>query len=197
MIHPDTAISHIDPIVGYGVVATAAIPMGTIMWVRDALDRILSPGEVKAIEPMSREFLDRYSYRDRAGNYVFCWDHTRFMNHSFFPNCLPTPYGFEICVRDISIGEELTNDYGSLNIIEEFTPRDEGHSRKTVRPDDLLHFHEEWDRQVETAFASVSAVDQPLLRWLSKNTQAQIQAISSGYKKPASLRELAFQGKLC
>lgn len=192
MIHPDTEVKYINHVVGSGVVARAQIPKGTITWVRDGLDRTFSPKEIAVYDEKHRDVLDRYSYRNREGDYVFCWDHTRFMNHSFFPTCLPTPYGFEICVRDVEPGEELTNDYGCLNIIEEFTPFDEGHPRKSVRPDDLLHYAGEWDEQVRRAFHWMFAVDQPLMPWLTEESLELLRDISLGLKKPASVRELFF-----
>jgi hypothetical protein len=36
------------------------------------------------------------------------------MNHSCQPNCLGTLHGFEVAVRDITIDEQLTNDYGTF-----------------------------------------------------------------------------------
>jgi len=80
----------------------------TVTWVQDRLDRTFSPTEVATFAPMLRDVLDKYCYRNRTGRYVFCWDHARFMNHSFDSNCLLTPYGVEIAVRDIEAGEELT-----------------------------------------------------------------------------------------
>jgi hypothetical protein len=39
MLHPDTQLRYLNAEVGYGVFATAAIPRGTIVWVRDCLDQ--------------------------------------------------------------------------------------------------------------------------------------------------------------
>jgi SET domain-containing protein len=41
-------------------------------------------------------------------------DNMRFMNHSKTPNCMDTPDGKTIAIRDISIGEELTCDYSLI-----------------------------------------------------------------------------------
>ncbi|MBI9020285.1 MAG: SET domain-containing protein [Verrucomicrobia bacterium] len=162
MLHPDTTVQWISEEIGCGIVATRDIPKGTITWVNDPLDRILSPQEVDALPAACRDTLMKYSYRNRHGDYVLCWDNTRFMNHSFKPNCITTAYNFELAVRDIRKGEELTNDYGSLNILEPFHACDEGCDRKTVYPDDLARHYADWDRQLEAAFESVNEVDQPL-----------------------------------
>ena len=43
-------------------------------------------------------------------------DHGRYMNHNCIPNCLKTWMGYEVAVRDIALGEELTNDYANLGM---------------------------------------------------------------------------------
>jgi len=167
MLHPDTEVRWISKEIGCGVVATRAIPKGSITWVQDPLDRILSPAQVAALPGPCRETLYKYAYRNRHGEYVFCWDNTRFMNHSFTPNCITTAYSFELAVRDIAEGEELTNDYGSLNIIEPFQACDEGTERKVVYPDDLARHYQQWDQKLEGAFQQIHRVAQPLREILS------------------------------
>jgi len=40
----------------------------------------------------------------------------RYVNHGFNSNCLKTVYDFEIAIRDIQVGKQLTDDYGHLKI---------------------------------------------------------------------------------
>lgn len=167
MLHPDIEVRWISKEIGCGIVATRDIPKGTVTWVMDPLDRLFSPQQVAAFPDCCRETLYKYSYRNRHGDYVFCWDNTRFMNHSFTPNCITTAYGFELAVRDIAEGEELTNDYGSLNILEPFQACDEGTQRKIVYPDDLARHYKQWDEKLEEAFGSVYLVEQPLRELLT------------------------------
>ena len=162
MLHPDTEVRWISKEIGCGIVATRDIPKGTVTWVMDPLDRFFSPQQVAGLPVRCRETLLKYSYRNRHGDYVFCWDNTRFMNHSFTPNCITTAYNFELAVRDIAEGEELTNDYGSLNILEPFQACDEGTQRKVVYPDDLARHYKQWDKKLEVAFERIGLVDQPL-----------------------------------
>lgn len=183
MLHPDTQVQWISEEIGCGIVATRDIPKGTITWVKDQLDRILSPMEVDALPTVCRDTLLKYSYRNRHGDYVLCWDNTRFMNHSFTPNCITTAYNFELAVRDIRKGEELTNDYGSLNILEPFHACDEGSERKVVYPDDLARHYADWDRQLEAAFESVNEVAQPLRNLLSEE-QWDTASHIAGKRKP-------------
>ncbi len=167
MLHPDTQVQWISEEIGCGIVATRDIPKGTITWVKDPLDRVLSPDEVMNLPAACRDTLLKYSYRNRHGGYVFCWDNTRFMNHSFRPNCITTAYDFELAVCDIRAGEELTNDYGSLNILEPFHACEEGSERKIVYPDDLTRHYKEWDELLTCAFESAPHQAQPLRDLLS------------------------------
>src|ERR1700753_3849081 len=111
MIHPDTALKFISPEIGYGVVATKFIPKGTITWILDPLDQAFTLEEIQKLDPIFQDKLNTYSYRDGQGNFILCWDNSRFINHSFHSNCITTAYSFELAVRDIHPGEELTDDY--------------------------------------------------------------------------------------
>lgn len=188
MIHPNTEVRFINDVVGLGVVATAPIGLGTLVWVQDSLDRTFSPEEVARTQELLRNTLDKYSYRDRHGHYVYSWDHAIYMNHSFDPNCLLTPYGLEIAIRDISVDEELTIDYGCYNIIEPFEPCPEDGSRKMVRPDDLGRCHEAWDRQIMAAVRCLPEVEQPLRAIVEPAVWQELCAAASG---AAQLRSVA------
>lgn len=122
MIHPDTELRWIDDEVGYGTVATALIPRGTIIWALDPLDRIFTPEAIDALPEGFSELLLRFTYADAAGNRVLLWDGARHMNHSCAPNCAGTLAGFEVALRDILPGEELTNDYGTFGQVDEDFP---------------------------------------------------------------------------
>lgn len=180
MLHPDTEVRWISAEIGCGVLATRDIPKGTILWAMDPLDRTLSPERVELLPPVCRDSLLKYSYRNRSGDYVYCWDNTRFMNHSFYPNSIATAYGYELAVCDIRTGEELCNDYGTLNILEPFRASDEGSERKVVYPDDLARHHQRWDEMLEAAFRQVHLVDQPLREILSDSQWEQACQIAKG-----------------
>jgi len=162
MIHPHTEVKYISDVKGYGVVAKQFIPKGTVTWVLDDLDREFKPDEIEHLDPVYQQILDTYTFRNSAGNHVLCWDHGRYVNHSFNSNCLTTAYDFEIAIRDIYPGEELTDDYGYLNIGSPFRALDEGTRRKTVYPDDLKRYYKVWDRKLWSAFKRIGKVSQPL-----------------------------------
>lgn len=177
MIHPKTELRHINNEIGYGVVATEFIPAGTITWVLDKLDREFSPAQFKVMEPVYQGILDTYAYRNNKGNFVLCWDNGRYVNHSFKSNCLTTAYDFEIAIRDIHPGEQLTDDYGYLNIQEPFEALDEGTERKIVYPDDLITYHKVWDKKIQQVFHKIISNEQPLRALLSEELWSKIHLI--------------------
>ncbi|MGO4911457.1 SET domain-containing protein [Leeuwenhoekiella sp. W20_SRS_FM14] len=189
MIHPHTEIRFINDQVGHGVVATQFIPAGTITWALDKLDREFTPSDFKQLDILYQNILETYTYRNKSGNLVLCWDNGRFVNHSFKSNCLSTAYDFEIAICDIHPGEQLTDDYGYLNVTEPFTGIDEGTERKTVYPDDLLKYANVWDAQVKAVFSEITKVDQPLKNLISSATWNTIEDIISHKKEMASIAE--------
>lgn len=192
MLHPNTELRFVNDVVGHGVYATDFIPKGTITWVRDVMDREIVPSQMDELPLPLREKVLTYSYRNNKGNYILCWDHTKYINHSFDANCMTTPYGFEIAVRHIAAGEQLTNDYGTFNIIESFEPLDEGHPRKVVCPDDLSLFYPQWDAQVREAIAFVNDVAQPLQSVFADDKWLQVQRLSLGQELVTSLQNCLF-----
>ena len=180
MIHPDTELKFIDDEIGHGVVAKKLIPAGTIIWTLDKLDRELTPEEFYGLDPVCRPFVENHTFRNRKGNFILCWDIGKYINHSFKPNCMATAYNFEIAIRDIQAGEQLTDDYGFLNILEPFRASDEGTERKVVYPDDLVRFHQQWDKQVEQVFSKITEVTQPLKPIVSNEIWEKIEMITAG-----------------
>lgn len=194
MIHPHTRLRFVSDEIGHGVFATEFIPKGTIVWARDPLDREISPVEMEQLGPALRDRVLTYCYRNRAGYFVLSWDHNRFINHSFNPNCMVTAYHIELAVRDIQPCEELTNDYGTLNIVEPFEPVDEGHARKTVQPDDLVRHYSDWDKKLTAAFGCLRHVDQPLRDFISEEKWHTCLRISEGKESMASILDCYHNG---
>jgi uncharacterized protein len=195
MIHPDTELKFINDKIGYGVVATKLIKKGTITWALDKLDREFTPSEIKKMEPVYQNIIDIYSYRNNKGNFILCWDISRFVNHSFKPSCFTTAYDFEIAIRDIHPGEELTDDYGYLNLVEPFEAASEGTKRKVVYPDDLPRYYKEWDEMVLRSLKTTPKLDQPLKQFVSKSNWKKIENVVSGKEKMKSVLTCYFNGK--
>ncbi len=187
MIIPCTKVVFINDIKGYGVIATERIPQGTVTWIFDDLDREIPESCLEKLSPPCQEAVLTYSYRNNKGHLIFCWDNERYINHSFRANCCLTPYRFELAIRDIEAGEELTNDYGTLNIIAPFSVDSEGGSRTVVYPDDLLHYSSLWDLQLREAFNRFLHVAQPLQQVFPIDIWQQATAIARGETVMASI----------
>ena len=193
MIHPDTAVRFINPQKGNGLVATRFIPKGTITWVLDRLDREITPAEMASYEEHYQDILMTYSFRNSCGNYIFCWDNGRYINHSFKPNCCLTAYRLEVAIRDIAEGEELTDDYGYLNIIAPFAVTEEQAERQVVYPDDLLRYAAVWDQQLAKTFPLLTSVAQPLAKFVDAPTWQTLLRIQAGTEQMASIQTCYFR----
>src|SRR5688572_10410544 len=188
MIHPHTELQFISEKIGYGVVATKLIPKGTITWALDKLDRIFTQEQIRAMDPLYQQVLDIYSYRNPEGNHILCWDNARFVNHSSNSNCVTTAYEFEIAIRDIQPGEELTDDYGYLNLEEPFEVVPEaGTNRNIIYPDDLIRYYHVWDEDLLAAFPHMLTVNQTLFKILDPSTREKAIRIASGEEKMNSI----------
>ncbi|RNB91075.1 SET domain-containing protein-lysine N-methyltransferase [Brevibacillus fluminis] len=188
MIHPHTELRYINEVIGYGVFATQFIPKGTIVWALDDLDQILEEKAVNELEPLRQVNVKKYSYRNQHGKYVLCWDNGKFVNHSFRPTCAATAYEIELASRDIYPGEELTDDYGTLNLDEPFHCLPEtGENRTVVLPDDLLRYHQQWDQLAADAFQCFLQVKQPLFHLIKPEYVEQVLAVAHGKMVPETI----------
>jgi hypothetical protein len=170
MIHPKTTLRFVSPEIGFGVFASGFIPRGTITWVRDPLDQVLSAAQVASLPALYHEMVDKYTFRNAEGNYVLCWDLARYMNHSCQPSCMGTGYGFEVAVRDIYPEEELTDDYATLYLQshESFACRcGTPQCRQWITPADAMTQATQWQSVLREACRAMAQVPQalwPLLR---------------------------------
>ncbi|MCX6128781.1 MAG: SET domain-containing protein [Proteobacteria bacterium] len=175
MIHPDTKLKWVSKEIGYGVFATKLIPKGTAIYVRDQLEIVVERDSQLLKNEAYSEIVKKYSYVDAKGDYVLSWDHGRYVNHCCFPNTITTGYGFEIAIRDIAPGEEITDDYGLLNL-EEDIPLACGKEacRGTARAKDFEAHADRWDTVARESLAHFYLVDQPLLKFFDRPILAQL-----------------------
>lgn len=111
MMHPNTSLEPISSEVGLGVFATEDIPRGSMVWIRDPLDLVVSYAWIERLGPQ----LQRFLYIDHRGEAILLWDHGRYVNHSCDPNTAGgTSVEVSVALRDISAGEEITEDYREL-----------------------------------------------------------------------------------
>lgn len=177
MIHPSTQVRFIDSARGYGVFATAFIPRGTIVYVKDALEVEVSPEWYDQYPEYLQQVIEKYSYIDERGLRILSWDHAKYVNHCCQCNTMSTGYGFEIAIRDIEEGEEITDEYGMFNLEYEMPLScAQPNCRGAIRSGDWESEGPRWDAQVVEAMACIPLVDQPLVPIIDSDTWQAVQA---------------------
>lgn len=91
------------------------IPKGTLTYVKDELEIVIEPDDKRLSDPKYSNIIDTYSFIDRDGKRNLSWDHAKYVNHCCQCNSISTGYGFEIAIRDIPDGEEITDEYSMFN----------------------------------------------------------------------------------
>ncbi|MCS7204143.1 MAG: SET domain-containing protein [Leptospiraceae bacterium] len=194
MIHPDTEIRYVNPIIGYGVFATKKIPMGTIVYVKDEFEIMISQEDFQKIKEPLRSIIDRYSYIDPEGYRIISWDIAKYTNHCCDPNTISTGYGFEIAIKDIEPGEQITDEYGIFNL--ERTMElycDKPYCRNQLTPDDFDLYYEEWDRKIIPALLRIPYVPQPLYDIIDEVTKMELEEFLRDHSKYKTVYHLKFK----
>lgn len=106
---------------GIGLFAAQDIPCGTVVWeFTPGFDRRFSEQALARLPKLAMDYLRTYAYRSRVtGLYILPEDHGKHFNHSDCPNTLSTQLNGSAevitrAIRDIAVGEELTDDYSSF-----------------------------------------------------------------------------------
>ena len=194
MIHPSTTIGPVSPEIGNGVFATAFIPCGTIIVVKDCCDLTLSRETFFALPATLRQSLETFMYHDKHGQLVLGWDHAKYMNHSCCSNTMMTDYGLEIVVRDIAAGDEITSEYGLLNVQEPYALSCNcADCRGALRLDDIDRYAEQWDARILAALQRVTACEQPLWDLLDPARQDEVAALKQLPRHYRSVRGLKWR----
>jgi len=171
MIHPHTCLKFISDEMGYGVFATQLIPKGTITYVKDALEVEVTSATYWQYDNSIRAVIDKYSYIDERGIRIVSWDFAKYVNHCCHCNTMSTGYGFEIAIRDIQPGEEITDEYGLFNLDQDMEITcAKPHCRQKLTYGDLDKYYEEWDAKVLPPLRNVFEVAQPLAEHLDSHT---------------------------
>jgi hypothetical protein len=179
MIYPYSELRFVSSEIGFGVFATRFIPKGTITWVFDPLDQIVPPAKVSELPASLQRQVDIYSYQNGRGERILCWDHARFVNHACQPTSLAPGFDLEIAIRNIEPGEQITDDYGSLNLDVAFACAcGSPECRGIIGPGDFERCSDHWDELIAAAFRFVGSVEQPL--WGLVQERAHIGRILAG-----------------
>jgi hypothetical protein len=176
MLHPDIELGVVSAEIGFGVFATALIPKGTIVYIKDPLEIEIGDDDPRLRDLALLQIIERYSYIEPGGTRVLSWDLAKYMNHSCDPNTISTGYGFEIALRDIQKGEQVTDEYGLLNIEKNMPCGCDAHAcRGWVRQDDVERHGKDWDAGVRDALENYRDVPQPLEYLIDPATRHQLQ----------------------
>lgn len=177
MIHPDLELRFINDAIGSGIFAKKFIPAGTITYVKDSLEIEITPEDFQKHSNEMQEVIDKYSYIDERGIKIISWDIAKFVNHSCNCNTMSTGYGFEIAIRDIEEGEEMTDEYGLFNIEQDFTCMcGAPNCRASIKGDDIDTFHKPWDQKISKVLPKLFVNEQPLKKFLDPSTLSQLKA---------------------
>ncbi len=164
--------------VGYGVFATRPIRAGTITYVKDSLELEIGPEDYHRHSPEMRATIDKYSYIDPDGVRIVSWDFAKYVNHCCACNTMSTGYGFEIAIRDIAAGEQLTDEYGIFNLTESMEVScGRGECRRVIHPRDFDDYYERWDEQIRGAMPRLFQVEQPLWALLDADTRGELEQL--------------------
>ncbi|NQW28641.1 MAG: SET domain-containing protein-lysine N-methyltransferase [Flammeovirgaceae bacterium] len=193
MIHPKTELRLINNQVGYGVFAIDFIPEGTITYVKDSLELVITPTDYLIHSAEMQQSIEKYSYRDENGNRIVSWDFAKYVNHCCNCNTISTGYGFEIAIRDIFEGEQITDEYGIFNSDDEMElVCGESNCRKRIQPNDFDTYYKEWDDKIKKAIGRLFEVNQPLLALVDNNVKIELDGFFSNPESYKSVYSLKF-----
>lgn len=110
---------------GIGLFADEFIPKGTPTWsFNPDFDRAFTEEEFARLPQSARDLILLHAFKSaHTGRYILCTDDARFANHSDNQNCLANEDDWvdgergDIAVRDIQVGEEMTNRYTDYDCI--------------------------------------------------------------------------------
>lgn len=179
MLLPNTELRFINDEVGVGVFARQPIPAGTIVWVQDPMDRVFTMEDLSGMSALLQRQMLHYSYMDHTQHMVLCWDLAKYFNHSCDANCLGLDFPFELAVRDIEAGEQLTDDYATFYSVDDegFACRCGAEScRHVVSPKNRAVMMSAWSQKLAAAAALAHTVPQPLMELMPAGELERVNA---------------------
>lgn len=120
MLYVKTKVKE-SKIEGVWLFADEFIPKWTIIWkFTPWFDLKYTKNEIEELPKKAQEYLERYMWLSKKSwEYCFSIDNGKYFNHSKNPNSLSAYYEDEEevitkAIRDIQIGEEITDDYSTF-----------------------------------------------------------------------------------
>lgn len=191
MILPSLRLQWINDSKGYGLFATEFIPAGTITFVQDDLDIVIRPDQLEQVPESLKQFVDRYSYLDGQGNAIISWDMGKYMNHCCQANTLSTGFGFEIAVKDIHPGEEVTDDYRLFTADHQVNI-----SCGKIDCEGRINYRipssqfDKWDDQIAESLNLLREVEQPLMKFCTEAVRQQLDNYYEGDQELLSSKKI-------
>lgn len=98
---------------GLGLFAEENVEKGRVVYHHtDHLDLLFDQNDLLTLPEEEQRFIKHYGFQDkRTGKFRLDHDDIRFLNYSDDPNMEPDGKGNLIATKDISAGQELTEDY--------------------------------------------------------------------------------------
>ena len=141
--------------------------------------------------------IEKYSYIDEKGYRIISWDFAKYVNHCCNCNTISTGYGFEIAIRDIQPGEQITDEYGIFNMEEEMElVCGEQNCRMRVGPSDFDTYYKDWDTKIQKSITHLFSVNQPLMPFIESTTRTELDNLFSNpdsYKSVYALKNVRKQ----
>jgi uncharacterized protein len=196
MLHPHSALKFVNEVIGSGIFATKFIPKGTITYIKDSLEIELDQHQYHAQPKAMQEVIDKYSYIDEHGHYIVSWDHAKYINHNCDPNTISTGYGFEIAIKDIQPGDEITDEYGLFNLDKAFVCQCGSYKcRAEIHPEDIEQYGSIWDEQIRPALLQFDKVPQPLATHMAEETSNLLNLFLKKTQHYKSVKALKFDSR--
>jgi hypothetical protein len=99
---------------GLGVFAAEEVAAGVMVWIPNSIiDIEITADQIASLPDAARDMALSHSFVDEDGRMILSRDNAVFFNHSESPNTKTSRAG-NMAIRDIAIGEELTEDYRSF-----------------------------------------------------------------------------------
>jgi hypothetical protein len=172
MVLPSLRLQWISEEKGYGLFATEFIPKGTVTYCQDPLDIVIKQADLSKYPQALLDSIHKFAFEPPNGDVVLGWDNAKYINHCCSPSTLSTGYEFELAVRDVEVGEELTTDYRlfTKNNTFAFSCENPICPRSLMSELPLI----EIDQRIQSALLHFRAVAQPLSFLISSLQQEKL-----------------------
>jgi hypothetical protein len=116
MLHPAIQLAEHNTIHGKGLVTTAFIPAGAIVWQREPAMKTVPLKQFQTWSPEQQAEYLWFAFQCSSDELLLCEGTDRYMNHSCDPNTWWQDDNTLVASRAIYPGEEVTYDYATTEL---------------------------------------------------------------------------------